>query len=152
MASRSNQIAQAIVAMINGLTLPQTMPMPNPLAKVALHPKIKREKDNSLRVFVVYAGRSTGLAVAADRCGREWSSRMTILISRRLDNQDTDQEQQGTLLEIDRCCENSEFIAEAIGNKAVAGAKMLEVDHPILAEESWALQGMFYSEITAVFK
>lgn len=128
------------------------MPQKATLSKVAIAPKIEREADAALRVFVEPAGRVINPDIQGDRCPPKWANVVRIIIARRLDEWDTDDEQPATLDSADACIENAEFIAEHLtDNRDIGGARLLEIDHNVLISEAWLKVGIFYSEINCTY-
>lgn len=153
MASRSKEIADSVTAALNGLTLPVELPWRTPFAKTAVAPNIERDKDPAFGCYVGISGRSDLQGSERDRCGRQWTTQLNILLVRRFDQYDEDLEQPATLAEIDKCIENAEYIAQWLDtNKQLAGTNLTAIDQVTLVDDEWLRsQSMFLSQIAASY-
>ena len=153
MASRAKQIADSVALFLNGLTLPVEVPLRAPFAKVAVAPNIQREVDPSFGCYVVILNASPLQGAQPDRCGTRWATSIGVIVIRRFDEYDADQEQPSTLDEIDKCIENAEYIRDQLDSKPQmeTGTKNT-IDHTTLVDDEWLRsQSVFLSQITVTY-
>ncbi len=153
MASRAKQIADSVALFLNGLTLPVDMPVRTPFAKVAVAPNIQREADPNFGCYVVILNASPLQGAQPDRCGTRWATSIGVIIIRRFDEYDLDQEQPSTLAEIDKCIENAEFIRDELdSNPPMENGTKNTIDHTTLVDDEWLrAQSVFLSQISLTY-
>lgn len=125
------------------------MPQSNPLCKTAAHAKIDRtDAASQLRVFTLMTGRDLDPTAQVDRCNRQMISTVSIVISKRLENFNNDLEQPGTIDEIDKFVENTEYLMQYFAdNRQLTSTNQINFEAISVLNQEWLVgSGIMYSE------
>ena len=134
--------------------MPVVMPQSSPFCKTAAHAKIDRTDANSnLRSFVLMIGRDLDPASQTDRCNRKMMSRVSVVLSKRLENFNNDLEQPGTIEEIDQFVENTEFLMQHFAdNRQLTSVNQISFETISVLNEDWLVSsGIMYSEFSVSY-
>lgn len=98
-------------------------------------------------------GRDLDPASQTDRCNRKMMSRVSVVLSKRLENFNNDLEQPGTIEEIDQFVENTEFLMQHFAdNRQLTSVNQISFETISVLNEDWLVSsGIMYSEFSVSY-